>query len=125
MCRYFSSDAPVEEEKDLVTVDHDAEMAARDVSRMPKIYRDRMKHVMNPPEQPDWYDDMFRPIDQKRMAYAKYGRNSEIDPGLLWPSKEELRQQIEFEKEWEPSLEEMVKSLEEERTLLEKERENK
>ena len=128
-CRYtyrcFSSDTPVEEEKDSLNVENEEEMAERDISRMPKKYRDRMKHVMNPPEQPDWYADMFRSIALKRQQYGKYGRKSGLDPGMLWPSKEEVQEQIEFEKEWEPSLEEMLKSLEEERTQEEQEREEK
>ena len=128
-CKYiyrcFSSDTTAVEEKDSLNVENEEDIATRDISRMPKEYRARMKHVMNPPEQPDWYADMFRPISLKRMEYGKYGRKSGLDPGILWPSKEEVQEQIEFEKEWEPSLEEMLKSLEEERTLEQQEREQK
>jgi len=124
--RCFSSDATEEVEKDLSTVENEEEeMAARDVSRMPKKYRDRMKHVMNPPEKPDWYSEMFQKTSLKRQLYGKYGRKSGLDPGILWPSKEEVQEQIEFEKEWEPTLEEMLKSLEEERIAMEKERQKK
>ena len=126
--RCFSSDTTAveeEEEKDSLNVENEDDIATRDISRMPKRYRDRMKHVMNTPEQPDWYDDMLRPIALKRMVYGKYGRKSGLDPGILWPSKEEVQEQIEFEKQWEPSLEEMLKSLEEERTLKEQGREQK
>ena len=113
------------EEKDSLNVENDDEMAARDISRMPKKYRDRMKSVMNPPEKQDWYTDMFRSIDYKRKLYGKFGRKSRLDPGILWPSKEQVEEQVEFEKEWEPTLDEMLKSLEEERVLDEKERDIK
>jgi len=116
--RCSSSDSTNQGEKDLLNVEDDEEMAARDVSRMPKKYRDRMKHVMNPPEKLDWYNEMFQTIAYKRKVYAKYGRKSGLDPGILWPSKEEIKEQVEFEKEWEPSLEDMQKSLEEDRVKL-------
>jgi len=127
--RCISSDSDstiIAEEKDSnLNVENDEETAARDISRMPKKYRDRMKSVMNPPEKPDWYTDMFQSIAYKRKLYGKYGRKSGLDPGILWPSKEEVEEQIEFEKEWEPTLDEMLKSLEEERVLDEKDREIK
>lgn len=128
--RCFSSDATSKEEKALSNVENDAEemteeMAARDVSRMPKRYRDRMKHVMNPPEQPNWYNEMFQSIDSKRRLYGKFGRKSGLDPGILWPSKEEVQEQIEFEKEWEPSLKEMLRSIEERHTMIENAKERK
>ena len=109
----------------MLNVENDDEMAARDVSRMPKKYRDRMKHVMNPPEKLDWYSDMFRSIESKRKLYGKYGRKSGLDPGILWPSKEKVEEQIEFEKQWEPSLEEMLKVQEERRTRTESYKEKK
>jgi len=118
--RCFSSDSTAEGDQDSsLNVENDEETAARDISRMPKKYRDRMKSVMNPPEKPDWYTEMFQPIDLKRKLYGKYGRKSGFDPGVLWPSKEELKEQIEFEKEWEPSIEEMLKTLEAEHKMTE------
>jgi len=123
--RCFSSDSTTEGAKDLLNVEDDEEMAARDVSRLPKKYRDRMKHAMNPPEKPDWYTDMFTSIAHKRKLYGKYGRKSGFDPGILWPSKEEVQENIEFEKEWEPPLEDMIKSLEEERAFTLQAREKK
>lgn len=124
ICHYFSSDSAKEGEKDILNVE-DEEMAARDVSRLPKKYRDRMKHIMNPPEKPDWYADMFQTIEYKRKLYGKFGRKSGLDPGILWPSKEEVKEQMEFEKEWEPSLEDMLKSLEDERQSALEAREKK
>jgi len=122
--RCISSDSTDEGEKNLLNVE-DEEMAIRDVSRMPKKYRDRMKHIMNPPEKPDWYSEMFQTIAHKRKLYGKYGRKSGLDPGILWPSKEEVMEQIEFEKEWEPPLEDMIKSLDEERASTLQAREQK
>jgi len=115
--RYSSDSTSVEGEQELTTnVEDDAEvMAARDVSRLPKKYRDRMESVMNPPEKPDWYEEMFQSIAYRRWLYGKFGRKSGLDPGILWPSREEVREQIKFEKDWEPSLEEMLESLKSER----------
>ena len=121
-CRCFSSDSTEEGEKD---VEDEKEMAARDVSRLPKKYRDRMKHIMNPPGRPDWYAEMFETIAHKRQLYGKYGRKSGLEPGILWPSKEEVKDQMAFEKEWEPSLEDMLKSLEDERARALEVREKK
>ncbi|XP_033113921.1 growth arrest and DNA damage-inducible proteins-interacting protein 1-like [Anneissia japonica] len=52
-----------------------------------------------------------------RKKYAKEGASSGVDPGLMWPSKEELEAQIAEEKEFEPSLQEMQNEL-----LLEKQK---
>jgi len=129
VCRYFSSASGAEGEQsdDIESLDaeNDEEMAARDISRMPKKYRDRMKHVMIAPEKPDWYAEMFQSVAHKRSLYVKYGRKSGLDPGILWPSKEEVEEQTAFEKDWEPSLDEMLKSLQQERADAEKAREVK
>ena len=72
-------------------------MSYRNISRMPKRYRDRMLHVMNAPEQMDYFTDMNTSLEKKRALYAKFGKRSGIDPGLLWPSAENLAEQLEFE----------------------------
>jgi hypothetical protein len=100
-------------------------MSLRDISRMPKQYRDRMKHVMNPPEQPDYITDMNRSLNLKRQLYAKYGRRSGLDPGLLWPSESELASQIEFEKEWELTLQQLMTQAEQQRRAEEKSKQEK
>jgi len=97
----------------------------RDVSRMEKRYRDRMLHVMEPPEPPNYIAELFQSQGQRRKLYAKYGRKLGVDPGVMWPSEKELNEKIEFEKDWEPSLQQRWKKLEEDRAQLAKERREK
>ncbi|RVE69118.1 hypothetical protein OJAV_G00074480 [Oryzias javanicus] len=47
-----------------------------------------------------------------RKLYGRYGSASGIDPASLWPSHEELDKIIAEEKEWQPSLEVMLKNIE-------------
>ncbi|ESO09645.1 hypothetical protein HELRODRAFT_184006 [Helobdella robusta] len=94
------------------------------VSRMPKRYRDRMLHVLTPDPnevKPDYITAMYQKPALKKLLYAWYGKKSGINPGILWPSVEELKDIIEFEKEWEPSLQDMLAKLREERELEMKE----
>jgi len=97
----------------------------RDVSRMPSQYRDRMLHVMKPPEPPSYYDSLFQTLEQRRKLYGKFGRRSGYDPGIMWPTQEELKDMVEFEAEWEPSLQARWKKLRDEREQEEKERREK
>jgi Growth arrest and DNA-damage-inducible proteins-interacting protein 1 len=131
--KYFSSLPKTDSNADIVRtvvtqgdVNDDDELSSlRDISRMPKQYRDRMKHVMNPPEQPDYVIEMHRSLDLRRRLYAKYGRRSGQDPGLMWPSESELADLIEFEKEWEPTLQQMIAKSKEERRVEEKAKQEK
>ncbi|XP_060946309.1 large ribosomal subunit protein mL64 [Limanda limanda] len=44
--------------------------------------------------------------------FGRYGSASGIDPASLWPSREQLDRIIEEEKQWQPPLEEVLRSLE-------------
>lgn len=46
-----------------------------------------------------------------RKLFGRYGSASGIDPASLWPSHEELDKIIAEEKEWQPSLEVMLKNI--------------
>ncbi|KPP60222.1 growth arrest and DNA damage-inducible proteins-interacting protein 1-like [Scleropages formosus] len=48
-----------------------------------------------------------------RKLFGRYGSVSGVNPAKLWPSPEELDKLIAEEKEWQPSLEEMLKNVEE------------
>lgn len=50
-----------------------------------------------------------------RKMYAKYGAASGLNPNIMWPSKAELDEQIEDEKEWDPTFQQLVKSVQEKR----------
>jgi len=97
----------------------------RDVSRLPSKYRDRMLHVLKPPEPPSSYDSLFERPEERRRQYGKYGRRSGLDPGIMWPSQEELKEMGEFEAEWEPSLQARWKKIKDAREQEEKERREK
>ncbi|KAL4657985.1 growth arrest and DNA damage-inducible proteins-interacting protein 1 [Arapaima gigas] len=47
-----------------------------------------------------------------RKLFGRYGSVSGVDPAKLWPSPEELENLIAEEKEWQPSLEELLKNVE-------------
>lgn len=47
----------------------------------------------------------------RRKLYAKYGAASGVNPGLMWPSKEELQEKIADEEEWDPSLQAMLEDI--------------
>src|SRR6218665_266222 len=103
---------PVQQNDKLESKDVDEITSLRDVSRMPKRYHDRMTHVLNPPEAPDYYKELHTSMLVKKKLFAHFGKNSGVDAGLLWPSKEQLKERIEFEREWEPSLQQMWKKVE-------------
>ncbi|KAL1430521.1 hypothetical protein MTO96_014958 [Rhipicephalus appendiculatus] len=42
-----------------------------------------------------------------RKDYAKFGRATGINPGLMWPSKEELQDLVHIEKKFYPTLQEL------------------
>jgi len=97
-------------------------VSLKDISRMPKKYRDRMLHVMQPPERPDYIGSLSEKPEQRKALYGKFGRRSGVEPGVMWPSEEELNDIIEFEKEWEPSVQRMWAKSKEEKELEQKER---
>ncbi|XP_066497933.1 large ribosomal subunit protein mL64 [Hoplias malabaricus] len=47
-----------------------------------------------------------------RRVFARYGRASGLDPGILWPSHEQLQHIIAEEREWHPPLEETLGKIE-------------
>ena len=53
--------------------------------------------------------------DYLKKLYARYGSESGIDPGICWPSKEELEMLKEDEKDWEPTFQQMVANMKEEK----------
>ncbi|XP_024127069.1 growth arrest and DNA damage-inducible proteins-interacting protein 1 [Oryzias melastigma] len=57
---------------------------------------------------PEWQ----KTAQYDRKLYGRYGSASGVDPASLWPSHEELDRIIAEEKEWQPSLEVMLKNIE-------------
>jgi len=106
-------------------VNFDKFLTKRDVSRMPAKYRNRMRHVMIPPDAPDGIAALRQKLFMKQNLYGVFGRKSGIDAGYLWPSEEKLSEMVEFEKEWEPSLHQMWEKLQQESAAEAKERHEK
>ncbi|XP_035470986.2 growth arrest and DNA damage-inducible proteins-interacting protein 1 [Scophthalmus maximus] len=44
--------------------------------------------------------------------YGRYGSASGVDPASLWPSHEQLDRVVAEEREWQPTLEEMLRNIE-------------
>ncbi|KAH8025513.1 hypothetical protein HPB51_009453 [Rhipicephalus microplus] len=75
----------------------------RDVSRIvPRKYSRGVKLEYTFPE----FEYEYR-ISYMRKDYAKFGRATGINPGLMWPSKEELRDLVHIEKKFYPTLQEL------------------
>ena len=111
----------VTEEK--IKIDEEIEKL-RDVSRLPAKLKGRMKHILQPHPhevQPDLITQLKRKKKFNNLLYASYGRRSAIDPSYFWMNEEDLKEQIEFEKEWEPSLHEKLRLLKEQEESLKQE----
>ncbi|XP_046544829.1 growth arrest and DNA damage-inducible proteins-interacting protein 1-like [Haliotis rubra] len=52
-----------------------------------------------------------RELRYRRRNYAKFGDESGFDPRKCWPTRRELRDEIKLEKEWEPTLDSMMKNI--------------
>ncbi|XP_075545555.1 growth arrest and DNA damage-inducible proteins-interacting protein CRIF [Dermacentor variabilis] len=75
----------------------------RDVSRIvPRKYSRGVKLEYTFPE----YEYEYR-ISYMRKDYAKFGRATGINPGLLWPSKEELQDLVHIENKFYPTLQDL------------------
>ncbi|CAD5123536.1 DgyrCDS11875 [Dimorphilus gyrociliatus] len=95
---------PIHEEKPEV----DEETARRNISGLRKKFRDRLPHVMEP-SSPEF--ELHFTKQHKMRMFGKYGSKSGIHPGIHWPSKEELKELIEEEQIWEPSLAERMNTV--------------
>merc|ERR1711893_146401 len=87
----------------------------QDISRMKKHLRYRMEHVLDAESamEPDQY---FKSQDWYiSSSYARYGKATGLDPGKLFPDKEEIAKIIAEEKQFEPTLQERWDKLAEEK----------
>ena len=98
---------------DNLTSDNDDDELARkmNVSRLPKYLRNRMRHVMIPPDPTvAWNIGHLNPKYRQKL-YAKYGQASGVHPGIHWPSKEMFAEIIKDEQDWEPTLQDMWETV--------------
>lgn len=59
-------------------------------------------------------------MNRLRANYARFGKESKLNPGICWPTREEVLETIEYDKIFEPSLEVRLKRVEEVRLAEEK-----
>ena len=88
----------------------------RDISGLPKEVRQRMEKHAGPLT----YNEGKYPQGSNRsilrMWYARHGQKTGIDPSIAYPTKQELREIIEEENEFEPTLQERWAELEARKT---------
>ncbi|GAB6029132.1 hypothetical protein CHUAL_004910 [Chamberlinius hualienensis] len=86
----------------------DEEMKIRNISRMPKHRQQLMDNHLKMPE---ILYDYQTTVKYQRKLYAKFGKESGIDPSISWPSKEEVQEKIEEDRVFEPPLQESLEKL--------------
>lgn len=77
----------------------------RNISRLNDYLRSKLDHAAKlQPFTKIWH------LEKKyhRRLYARFGRESGINPGIMWPTNEELSELIGHEDEWEPSLQDRL-----------------
>ena len=87
-----------------------------DVSRLPKKLKYRMEKFAGPLT---FNEDAFPKGHTRtylRRWYARHGQKTGINPAIAYPTKEELRELVEEEKEFEPTLQERWAVMEAEKT---------
>ena len=98
----------------------------RDVSRLPPRLAARMQHrrdislSVRPEPALHWSNRYSLVWKQKR--YGKFGRESGVDPGICWPSKERVAQMKAFEAENEATLQELMARVEAKKKMVEDEK---
>lgn len=106
-----------EENFDIVKELSEPELAEEEIlqkrfkSRLPeKVYRQLVAKEPLPLEFKFQFQKRFL-----RKYYALHGRNSKLNPGICWPTKEEMLETIEYDKILEPPLADRIKKVEEAR----------
>ncbi|XP_015907816.1 large ribosomal subunit protein mL64 [Parasteatoda tepidariorum] len=57
-----------------------------------------------------------------RSQWAKFGSQTNINPGICWPTRKQIMETIDYDKTFEPSLQERLRRVNEERMAKEKEK---
>ncbi|OWF41402.1 growth arrest and DNA damage-inducible proteins-interacting protein 1-like [Mizuhopecten yessoensis] len=81
-------------------------MRIRDVSRLGPRLKKRLGK-----ELPDIDKDFKLSKNYSRRLYGKMGSASGVNPQILWPNMEELKNKIEFDKRFEPTFEGNMKKI--------------
>uniref|UniRef100_A0A914VHF7 Large ribosomal subunit protein mL64 n=1 Tax=Plectus sambesii TaxID=2011161 RepID=A0A914VHF7_9BILA len=76
----------------------------RNVSRM-RPWHQMLVNKQVPPVQFNWQLDR----NALKARYAKYGKKSGVNPGLLWPTDKELDEQLALNRDMQPYLPDVVR----------------
>ncbi|KAG0427646.1 hypothetical protein HPB47_025301 [Ixodes persulcatus] len=76
----------------------------RDVSRLDR--RAHMRGIKGQYTAPENEFEYY--TGNMRRDYARYGRSTGLNPGILWPSKEQLRETAYYEAKFYPSIRELL-----------------
>ncbi|CAL1287909.1 unnamed protein product [Larinioides sclopetarius] len=80
-------------------------------ARLPeRIYR---KHLLTQPVPLEAKYDYK--MHRLRRYYARFGEESNLNPGICWPSKEEMLEIIKYDEIFEPTLQERIQNVESKR----------
>ncbi|XP_067678010.1 large ribosomal subunit protein mL64-like [Haliotis asinina] len=108
---FSSGPSPDDEEvllkpKRPVIEDEDIIEKLRDVSRLRGNLYKRQHNL-----QPEIRSAYQRELRYRRRNYGKFGDETGFDPRKCWQTRWELREEIKLEKEWEPTLDNMMKNI--------------
>lgn len=81
------------------------------VSYHAKLSKVNVKEPYIPDKQSERTPVWQKTAKYDRKLFGRYGAASGIDPAKLWPSHSQLDEIITEEKEWQPSLEQMVQNI--------------
>lgn len=77
-----------------------------DVSRLPRQLKAKLAHrdELMPP-----IDKNAASIEKQRLLYARLGEKSGLPPGIMWPSKSQVKFAVEDEKTYFATIQEMIR----------------
>ncbi|XP_013780419.1 growth arrest and DNA damage-inducible proteins-interacting protein 1-like [Limulus polyphemus] len=90
----------------------------RDKSRLPS----RIKQMYIQKEMPILYEDYHYSVRNLRKYYAAFGSSSGLNPGIMWPTKAELKDILEHDSVFHPSLQDMLSKVRHQREKEEREK---
>jgi len=86
-------------------------IAKRNKSRLLPYHQRLVNGELPHPEPMFW---THHTLMYKRRMYGRYGEKSGVNPGLIWPTRKELRKMIDFESVYNPfTIQEMVRKKKE------------
>lgn len=103
-CKVNTAAASIADTSQKDAAEDDKISRIRNVSRLPpRAYTRGIKKEYPEPK----YDFDFT-MKAMQKAYAKFGKSTGLNPGILWPSKEELKETIYYENKFYPTIHELL-----------------